>query len=143
VLVSLDYSKDFQIFSFASKDTISMSYFKRMIKVKRNDIEFMSKSLRDVELKYAIMEKQDYALVKSLNNFRAYVGYSKIVAYVPHLAIKDILAQQDCLGVRGKWVEKIQEYDLEIRSTKLIKGQGLAQMLTEGNETTLGMNGEN
>jgi hypothetical protein len=41
------------------------------------------------------------------------------------------------LGVRGKWVSKIQEYDLEIKPTKLIKGQGLAQMLTKGNEQAL------
>jgi hypothetical protein len=67
------------------------------------------------------------------------VGYSKIIAYVPHSTIKDILAQQDFLGTRGKWVSKIQEYDLEIKPTKLIKGQGLAQMMVEGNEVSLGM----
>ena len=50
-----------------------------------------------------------------------------------------MLSQQDYLGVRGKWVSKIQEYELEIRPTKLIKGQGLAKMLTEGNEKALGM----
>jgi hypothetical protein len=80
------------------------------------------------------MEKQVYALVKSLKHFRVYVGYSKVVGYVPHPIVKDILAQQDCLGVRGKWISKIQEYDLEIKPTRLIKGHGLAQMLTKGNE---------
>ena len=34
---------------------------------------------------------------------------------------------------------KIQEYDLEIKPTKLIKGQCLAQMLTESNEKALDM----
>jgi hypothetical protein len=97
----------------------------------------MSKALHSSELNYTIMEKQAYALVKSLKHFRVYVGYSKIVGYVPHAIVKDILSQQDCLGVRGKWVSKIQEYDLEIKPTKLIKGQGLAQMLTEGNEQVL------
>jgi hypothetical protein len=52
-----------------------------------------------------------------------YVGYSKVISYVPHPAVKDILAQQDCLGTRGKWVTKIQEYDLEIVPTKLVKGK--------------------
>jgi hypothetical protein len=83
------------------------------------------------------MEKKSYALVKSLNHFKVYVGYSKIVGYVTHSTVKDILTQQDCLGFSGKWVSKIQEYDLEIKPTKLIKGQGLAQMLTKGNEQTL------
>ena len=49
------------------------------------------------------------------------------------------MSQQDCLGIRGKWVSNIQEYDLEIKPTKLIKGQGLAKMLTQGNEKTLGI----
>jgi len=81
----------------------------------------MSKALQNSELNYTIMEKQAYALVKSLKHFRIYVGYSKIVGYVPHSAVKDILAQHDCLGVRGKWVSKIQEYDLEVKLTKLIQ----------------------
>ena len=85
------------------------------------------------------MEKQAYALIKSLKHFRTYVGYSKVVGYVPYSAVKDILSQQDCLGIRGKWVSMIQEYDLEIKPTKLIKGQGLANIMTEGNEQALGM----
>jgi hypothetical protein len=43
------------------------------------------------------------------------------------------------LGSRGRWIAKIQEYDLEIKPTKLIKGQGLAKMLRESNEKTLDM----
>ena len=34
---------------------------------------------------------------------------------------------------------KIQEYDLEIKPTKLIKGKGLTKMLTQGNENSLGI----
>ena len=43
------------------------------------------------------------------------------------------------MGTRGKWVSKIQEYDLEIKPTKIIKGQGLAQMLTESNQEAIQM----
>jgi hypothetical protein len=86
----------------------------------------MSKVLRDSELNYYITEKQAYTLVKSLNNFRNYVGYNKIKAYVPYPTMKDVLSQHDCMGTRGKWVSKIQEYDLEIKPTKIVKGHGLA-----------------
>ena len=89
------------------------------------------------------MENQAYALVKSLKHFRTYIGYSKVIGYVPHTAVKDILSQQDCLGIRGTWVSKIQEYDLEIKPTKLIKGQGLAKMLTQRNEEAIEMIAEN
>jgi hypothetical protein len=43
------------------------------------------------------------------------------------------------MGTRGKWVSKIQEYDLEIKPTKIIKGQGLAQMLVESNQEAIQM----
>jgi hypothetical protein len=98
---------------------------------------FMNKVLRDSELNYTITEKKSYALVKSLQHFKNYVGYNKIKAYVPYPAVKDVLSQQDCMGTRGKWVSKIQEYDLEIKPTKIVKGQGLAQMLTESNQESI------
>ena len=55
---------------------------------------------------------------------------SQIVAYVPNSTVKDILVQSDVEGKRGKWIAKIQEYDLDIKPTKLFKGQGLAKLLT-------------
>ena len=59
---------------------------------------------------------------------------------MPAAAVKDILTQGDSEGKRGKWISKIQEYDLDIRPTKLIKGQGLAKMLSESNYQALGIN---
>jgi hypothetical protein len=53
-------------------------------------ISFFSKSLRDVELRYDIMEKQAYAMVKALKSFRNYVLHSKVIAYIPTSSIKDI-----------------------------------------------------
>ena len=69
-----------------------------------------------------------------------YVFQSHITAYVPTAAVKDILIQGDSEGKRGRWIAKIQEYDLDIRPTKLIKGQGLAKMLSESNHQSLGIN---
>jgi hypothetical protein len=42
-------------------------------------------------------------------------------------------------GRRSKWIAKILEFDLEIRPTKLIKGQGLAKLLAEANCQALGI----
>jgi hypothetical protein len=54
-------------------------------------IAFFSKSLRDAKLKYDILEKEAYAMVKALKSFRTYVLHSKIIAYVPSSSVKDIL----------------------------------------------------
>jgi hypothetical protein len=61
-------------------------------------ITFFSKSLRDAELKYDIIEKHAYTMVKALKAFRTYVLHSKIIAYVPTSAVKDILVQPDSDG---------------------------------------------
>ena len=96
--------------------------------------------LCDAEIKYNVLEKQAYALVKSLKEFRMYVLQSHITAFVPTAAVKDILIQGDSEGKRGKWIAKIQEYELDIHPSKLIKGQGLAKILSESNYQALGIN---
>jgi hypothetical protein len=103
-------------------------------------ISFFSWALRDAEVKYDIMEKKAYALVKSLKAFRVYVLHSKVIAYVPSTSVKEILIQPDIDGRRSRWIAKILEFDLEIKPTKLIKGQGLAKLLAEANCKDLGVN---
>jgi hypothetical protein len=103
-------------------------------------IAFFSRALRDEKLKYDIMDNQTYALVKSLKSFIVYVLHSRVIAYVPSTAIKEILIQPDIDGKNSKWISKLLEFDLEIRPTKLVKGQGLAMLLAESNCSTLGVN---
>jgi hypothetical protein len=50
------------------------------------------------------------------------------------------LIQPDSDGRRGKWLAKIQEYDLELKPTKLVKGKGLEKLLAESNFRALGIN---
>ena len=49
---------------------------------------------------------------------------------MPNAVVKEILTQPDSKGKRGRWIVKIMEYDIEIKPTKLVKGQGLAKLLT-------------
>jgi hypothetical protein len=121
VLISPDYEKDFQIFSFASEDTIVGVLLQKNDQGHDQPIAYMSRALQNSELKYPMFEKQAYALVKSLKHFRVFIGYSKVIGYVPNSAVKDVLSQVEGLGSRGRWIAKIQEYDLEIKPTKLIK----------------------
>ena len=96
-------------------------------------ISFYNRALRDVELKYNLIDKQAYALVKALKSFRVYILHSKIIAYVPNIVVKDVLIQPYTEGKRGRWIAKILEFDIEIKLTKLIKGQGLACLMADSN----------
>lgn len=69
--------------------------------------------------------------MKALKAFKTYVLQSQLIAYVPNAAVKDVLVQSDVEGKVGKWIAKIQEYDLDINPTKLVKGQESEKMLAE------------
>jgi hypothetical protein len=87
-------------------------------------IYFFSRDLRDDEVIYDIMENQGYDLVKALKYFIVYVLHSKMIAYVPSSSIKEIMIQLHIYGKRSKWISNILEFDLEMKPTKLVKGQG-------------------
>jgi hypothetical protein len=72
-------------------------------------------------------------MVKALKDFKTYVLHSKIIAYVPTSSIKYIMVQPDSDERRGRWLSKIQEFDLEVKPTKLVKFQGLDKLLAESN----------
>jgi hypothetical protein len=61
-------------------------------------------------------------------------------SYVPNSVIKYILTQPDNEGRRGKWISKMQEYDLEIKPTKLVKRQGMAKLMARSNYQAISLN---
>ena len=129
-MASPDYTKEFFIFSFSSEETIVVVLLQKNEEGHEKPIAFFSRSLRDVELKYDILDKKDYALVKELKAFRVYVLQSIITTFVPRSSVKEIMVQPFSEGKRGKWIVKLLEYDLHINPTKIIKGQGLAKFLS-------------
>jgi hypothetical protein len=139
VLINPDYN-DFLIFSFASFDIVASVLLQKSTEGLEKPISFFSRALRDAEIKYDIMENNAYALVEALKAFRVYVLHSKFVSYVPLASVKEILIQPDIDGRKRKWIAKILEFDLEIKPTKLVKGQGLARLLAESNCKSLGVN---
>jgi hypothetical protein len=107
MLASPDYTKEFLIFTFVSEHTIAMILLQKNEEGFEHPIAFFSKSLKDVELKYDILEQKSYAMVKDLKASGTYVLHSKIIAYVPKRIFKDILIQPDSDGKRGWWLAKI------------------------------------
>ena len=139
VLIIPDYTHDFTIFSFASEHTLAAVLMQNKDQVEQ-PIAFFSQTIRDATLHYNIIEKQDLALIKALQDFQVYIFHSHTIAYVPNAVVKDVLMQTDLEGRRGKWILAMLEYDLEIKPTKLIKGQGLEKIMAESNLHALDIN---
>lgn len=140
MLESPDYSKPFSLFSFASNHIVAIVLLQKDDEGYEHPIDFYSKSLQAAELKYETVEKQVYALVKAIKVFRPYLVNAQIVANVPHAAVKDILSQSEVTGKRCRWISKIQEFDLEIKITKLVRGLGLAKLMIETNFKDIDIN---
>jgi len=139
-LISPYYTKEFCIFSFASSDTLEAVLLQKNDEGIEHLVAFFSETLRNVELRYDLIEKQAYALIKSLKAFRIYILHSKVVAYVPSASVKDVLTQPDIDGKRAKWIAKFIEFNIEVKPTKLAKGQGLAKLMAEENCSLLDIN---
>ena len=50
------------------------------------------------------------------------------------------MTQPDPEGRRAKWIATLLEYDIDIKPTKLVKGQGLAKMMANSNCEALQIN---
>ena len=90
-MISPDFEKYFLVFSYASEHTVAAVLLQKNDQGEEQPIAFFSKILRDGELRYSIMEKQAYALVKALKEFRIYLLHSHIITYVPCSVVKSIL----------------------------------------------------
>jgi hypothetical protein len=140
VLISPNFTKYFLIFSFSSEHTIATMLLQKNNEDHELPISLFNQSLRDVALKYNIMEKQAFSLVKSIKYFRVYILHSHIITYVPNYVVKDIMTQNSLDGKRDKWIVVILEYDIEIKPTKIIKGHGLTKLMVESNFHALDIN---
>ena len=101
MLIGPKFDRDFILFSFTSEHTIAAVLLQKNDQCYEQPIVFFSKALRDAPLKYNIMEKQEFPLFKAIKDFKVYILYSHIVAYVPNSVVKDILTQEGLDGKRG------------------------------------------
>lgn len=87
MLVHPNYTKEFIIFYYALKDTMSTILMQENKEKIQALISFMSIPLKNQELRYSQMEKHAYAVVRALKNFRFYVLHSHSIIYVPDLPV--------------------------------------------------------
>lgn len=121
MLMDLNFNKDFNIYSYASDSTLST-----ILNQHHNDnaevpITFMSIPLKKHKLKYSLVEKKAFLVVKAVKQFCFYVLNSHSNVYVPATAMKMILTQQEIgMSKKASWIMNVQEYDIDIKPTKLV-----------------------
>ena len=91
----------------------------------------MSIGIHGAELNYPTIDKQSFTVFKVVKHLHLYLLRSHTNIIVPHSMIISLLIQKELGDQRGNWLTTLQEYDLEIKPTKLVKGQGLCKLMVE------------
>ena len=94
-------------------------------------VSFMRIGLQGVDLKYLAIDKQSFVVFKVVKHFHPYLLRSHTKIIVPHSVVRALLIQKEPRDRQGNWLTTLQEHDLEIKPSKLVKGQGLCKLAVE------------
>lgn len=57
--------------------------------------------------------------------------HNKVILRVTHPSVKEFLLSKDLNENRASWITRIMEYDVDIQITKLVRGKGLCEQITD------------
>jgi hypothetical protein len=133
-LISPDFSRDFTLYTFASDRSYVAVLTQKNVENNEVPIAFMSSAFKGVELNYPAIDQQAYAVFKAVKHFRSYLLKSRTKVIVPYPAVRNLLVQKELGEKWANWVTSLQEYDLEITPTQIVRGQGLCKLVVDSVE---------
>eukprot|EP00253_Pinus_taeda_P027185 PITA_27185 len=131
-LITPNFSNPFTFYSIASDSSYAA------VLTQLNDynleapISFFSSNLQGAELNYSDVEKQAFVVFKAVKHYRPFLLKTHTKVIVPFPAVRQLLIQKELGEKRANWVIALQEYDLEIRPAKIVRGQDLVFYLKNG-----------
>ena len=124
-----NFSNRFTLYTIASDS----SYAAVLTQINDHDLEapisFFSSNFQGAELNYSEVEKQAFAVYKAIKHYRPFLLKAHTKVIVPFSAVRQLLIQRELGEKRANWVTALQEYDLEIKPAKIVKGQGFCRLL--------------
>eukprot|EP00253_Pinus_taeda_P007508 PITA_07508 len=94
-------------------------------------ISFFSSNFQGAELNYSEVENQAFAMYKAIKRYRPFLLKAHTKVIVPFSTVRQLLIQRELGEKRANWVTTLQEYDLEIKPAKIVRGQGFCRLLAE------------
>jgi hypothetical protein len=73
-------------------------------------------------------------MYKAVKHFISYILKNHTKVIVPHPAVRSLFTQHEMGERRGNWMEVVQEFDLDTKPAKLVKGQGLCKLAAEAHD---------
>jgi len=127
-----NFSNHFILYTVAS----SFSYVAVLTQLNDHNLEapisFYSSNLQGAELNYSNVEKQAFVVYKAIKHYRPFLLKAHTKVIVPFPTVRQLLIQRELGEKRANWVTALQEYDLEIKPAKIVRGQGFCRLLAGG-----------
>eukprot|EP00253_Pinus_taeda_P013897 PITA_13897 len=124
-----NFSNHFTLYTIASDS----SYAAVLTQINDHNLEepisFYSSNLQGAELNYSEVEKQAFAVYKAIKHYRPFLLKAHTKVIVPFSSVRKLLIQRELGEKRANWVTSLQEYDLEIKPAKIVRGQGFCRLL--------------
>jgi hypothetical protein len=130
-LLSPYFDRDFILYTFSSHTAFVVVLTQKNSEGDEFPVDFMSSGLQGAELNYPEVDKHAYVVFKVVKHFRPFLLKSKTKVIVPYPTVRNLLVQKDLVEKRENWITTLQEYDLEIKPVKIVKGQGLCKLVAE------------
>eukprot|EP00253_Pinus_taeda_P029459 PITA_29459 len=74
-------------------------------------------------------KKSFFALDQAVKHYRPFLLKAHTKVIVPFSSVRQLLIQRELGEKRANWVTALQEYDIEIKPTKIVRGQGFCRLL--------------
>jgi hypothetical protein len=122
--------KPFKLYLSANEQAIG-SALMREFEGKERVVYFVSRRLLDAEMRYSAMERLCLSLYFSCTKLRPYLLTAECTVVCTDDVVKCMLSLPILNGRIGKWILALSEFDLTYQSAKAIKGQVMADLVTQ------------
>jgi hypothetical protein len=138
VLVPPQLNKPFKLYVVADAQTIGSALIQEF-EGKERVVAYLSRKLLDPETRYSAAEKLCLCVYYSCTKFRHYLLNAECIVYSKFDVIKHMLSMQILNGRIGKWILALSEFELKFESAKAVKGQIIADFITEHHGSSINL----
>jgi len=138
ILVPPQKGKPFKLYLSANETAIGSALVQEF-EGKERVVYFVSRGLLDAETRYSPVEKICLCLYFSCTKLRHYLLSAECIIVSKDDVVRYMLSLPILNGRIGKWILALSEFDLRYESAKAIKGQVLADFVTQhcGSDETM------
>jgi len=123
---------DLPFIIYISADDVSIgSVLIQEVGGKEQVVHYLSRRLLDAETRYSEMERLCLCLYFTCTKLRHYLLNAETLVVCKADIIKYMLSAPILKGRLGKWMFALSEFDIKFRPAKAVKGQALADLITE------------